>query len=147
MQKNKQHALELFSPATKTKQMAPLFEHYVEAGFPSPADDYIEKTLDLNELCIQHPSATFYVRIKGESMVDAHIYPGDIVIIDRAIESASGKIILAVLNGEFTIKRLIKENNTWILKAENNAYQPIQIKPNDTFEVWGVITYVIHKTN
>ena len=107
----------------------PLFSTRVPAGFPSPADDYIESRLDLNEFLIRHPSATFYMRVTGDSMTGAGIYPGDILIVDRAITPRHGNIIIAVLNGEMTVKRLIRQYGTTYLAAENPAYPPLATGP------------------
>jgi DNA polymerase V len=123
----------------------PLFAVPVKAGFPSPADDFVEQNLDLNEYLIQHPAATFFVRVDGDSMVGAGIQKDDILIVDRALEPANGKIVVAVLNGEFTVKRLRNRNGKTILEAENPAYKPIEIRPEADFRVWGIVTYVIHK--
>lgn len=91
----------------------PLFSGKISAGFPSPADDYVEKTLDLNELLVQKPAATFFVRAQGESMLGAGIHPNDILVVDRSIEPAAGKIVICALNGELTVKRLASENGQW----------------------------------
>jgi len=127
----------------------PFFTAPVKAGFPSPADDYMEEKLDLNEHLIQHPAATFFVRVEGDSMKGAGIHKGDILIVDRALEASNGKIVIAIINGEFTVKRIRKEGiqgqETVYLEAENPRYPPIQIDPNWDFQVWGVVTYVIHK--
>ena len=97
----------------------PLFSGKVSAGFPSPADDYVEKTLDLNELLVQKPAATFFVRAEGESMLGAGIHPNDILIVDRSIKPNAGKIVICALNGELTVKRLKRVKGTMVLKAEN----------------------------
>jgi DNA polymerase V len=122
----------------------PLFSARVPAGFPSPADDYIDRALDLNEHLIRHPAATFFVRVSGDSMVDAGIHPGDILVVDRAEEPAHGKIVIAALDGELTVKRLSRHNGTISLLPENPAYAPIQVTPEMRFEVWGVVVHVIH---
>ncbi len=122
----------------------PLFSTRIPAGFPSPADDYIESRLDLNEFLIRHPSATFYMRVTGDSMTGAGIYPGDILIVDRAITPRHGNIIIAVLNGEMTVKRLIRQYGTTYLAAENPAYPPLEIGPETQFEAWGVAIHAIH---
>lgn len=121
------------------------FQTPVQAGFPSPADDFVESVLDLNELLIEHETATFFVRVQGSSMKDAHILDGDILIIDRAKEAVSGSIVVAVLNGEFTVKRIEKKGEKLFLMPENKKFSPIEIKPEIDFQVWGVVTYVIHK--
>ena len=128
--------------------LLPSFLCGVAAGFPSPADDYMDKELDLNELVIKHPAATFYVRVEGHSMRDAGIHSGDILVVDRSLSPSSGKIIVAILNGEFTVKRLIiEEHGTIVLRPENSNYPPIQVSPEADFQVWGVVTYVIHQAH
>ena len=122
----------------------PLFSGKVAAGFPSPADDYVEKTLDLNELLVQKPAATFFVRVQGESMLGAGIHPNDILIVDRSIEPVPGKIVICALNGELTVKRLERGNEHWQLKAENPAYADIIIHEELELVIWGVVTNVIH---
>jgi DNA polymerase V len=124
----------------------PLFLSSVEAGFPSPAEEYLEGMLDLNKLMIKHPAATFFVRAAGDSMSGAAIHPGDILMVDRAEEAVSGKIILAVVNGEFTVKRFIKKGRNISLQPENPRYPVIEITPESDFQVWGVVTWVIHKS-
>ncbi|HOP31404.1 MAG TPA: translesion error-prone DNA polymerase V autoproteolytic subunit [Spirochaetota bacterium] len=122
----------------------PLFVVRVPAGFPSPADDYIENTLDLNDFLIEHPAATFFVRVAGDSMTGAGINSGDILIVDRALTPRSGSIVVAILNGEFTVKRLSCVNGKMFLLPENPAYDPIEITDGSGFEVWGVVAHVIH---
>ncbi len=125
--------------------LIPLFTESVAAGFPSPAADYIESNLDLNDLCIDHPVATFFVRIRGNSMVGAGIQPGDLAVVDRSLEAASGSIVLALIDNEFTLKRLKKtaDNHLWLL-PENPDFPGIQVKEEMGFEVWGVVISVIH---
>ena len=122
----------------------PLFEMPVRAGFPSPAEDYLERNLDLNEHLIQHPAATFLVRADGDSMLGAGIHKGDILIVDRSLEASSGKIVIAVLNGEFTVKRLRIDQERLFLEPENPRYKAIEIDPSWDFQIWGVVTCVIH---
>jgi DNA polymerase V len=122
----------------------PLFLGKVAAGFPSPADDYIQKTLDLNELLIKKPAATFFVRAQGESMLGAGIHPNDILVVDRSIEPVAGKIVICALNGELTVKRLARENGHWQLKADNPHYADIAIHEALELVIWGVVTNVIH---
>jgi len=122
----------------------PLFSGKVAAGFPSPADDYVEKNLDLNELLVQKPAATFFVRAQGESMLGAGIHPNDILVVDRSIEPVPGKIVICALNGELTVKRLERDNEQWQLKAENPAYPDIVIHEELEMVIWGVVTTVIH---
>jgi DNA polymerase V len=133
------------SPIQKTDSMRlPLFIGKVAAGFPSPADDYVDKTLDLNELLIQKPAATFFVRAQGESMLGAGIHPNDILVVDRSIEPVPGKIVICALNGELTVKRLAREHEQWQLKAENPAYTAIPLTDDLDLVIWGVVTNVIH---
>ncbi|MDD5089368.1 MAG: translesion error-prone DNA polymerase V autoproteolytic subunit [Candidatus Wallbacteria bacterium] len=129
----------------KTDLKLPLFSDGIAAGFPSPADDYIERKLDLNEYLIRHPAATFFVRVEGESMINAGIHPGDILIVDRALEPGDNKIVVALLEGEFTVKRLRKTCSGLFLLAENPAYAPIEIQQGANFEIWGVVAFVIHQ--
>lgn len=118
--------------------------HHVQAGFPSPADEFIEGELDLNEHLIQHASDTFYVKIVGNSMKGVGIFPGDLLIVDRYLIASYGNIIIAVLNGETTVKRLEKIKDRIYLCAENEAYPDILITEEDNFSIWGVVTNVIH---
>lgn len=129
----------------ETRVVRPLFSTGVSAGFPSPADDFIEQRLDLNEYLIRHPAATFFVRVAGDSMVDAGIHHDDILIVDRSMHPRDKRIVIAVLDGELTVKRLVKNGNGWRLKAENAAYSPLDVNEDQQFEVWGVVTYAIHK--
>lgn len=130
----------------KTLYKLPFFLSSVEAGFPSAVHDYMEGALDLNQLMVKHPAATFFVRAAGDSMQGAAIHPGDILVVDRALEPSSGKIVLAVVNGEFTVKRFIKKGESVYLTPENERYKPLKITAAMDFQVWGVVTWVIHKT-
>ena len=120
-------------------QLIPLFSSKIQAGFPSPATDYIEKTLDLNELCIKHPAATFFALATSYSMIKAGIHPDDVLIIDKSLEARDRDIVIAFYNGQFTMKRLLK---TPILQLvpENDEFEPIIITDNDEFEIFGVVT-------
>ncbi|MBS0615914.1 MAG: translesion error-prone DNA polymerase V autoproteolytic subunit [Verrucomicrobia bacterium] len=121
----------------------PLFETPVQAGFPSPAEDIIERKLDLHELLIRHPASTFFVRASGSSMKDAGITSGDLLIVDRAEPARDGAIVVAIVSGEFTVKRLRKENGVFFLMPENKKFPPIEV--TEDCEIWGVVTFVIHK--
>jgi len=136
---------EIYIPEKGKKEKLPFFVTSISAGFPSPADDYLDKKLDLNEYLIKNPSSTFYVRVEGDSMINAGIHSKDILIVDRSLEPKNKKIVLAILNGEFTVKKLIKKKRKIILKAENPKYSDIEIDENMDFQVWGVVTTVIHK--
>ncbi len=129
----------------KKKLQLPLFITKVAAGFPSPAEDYIEGKLDLNEYLIKHPSATFFVRVQGNSMIHAGIHDSDILVVDRAVEPRDGKIVVAVINGEMTVKRIRKKSGKLYLVPENDEFKPIEITETSDFRVWGVVTSVIHK--
>jgi len=122
----------------------PLFKS-VSAGFPSPADDYAEERLNLDQYLIKHPSATYFVKVDGYSMIGAGIYPGDILIVDRSLEAQHDKVIIAIVEKEYTVKRFIKEGDKYFLQPENEGFQRIAITPEMDFEVWGVVTHVIHK--
>lgn len=122
----------------------PLFSSKVSAGFPSPADDYLEGMLDLNEHLIQHPAATFFVRVTGDSMIGAGIHADDILVVDRSLEATSGRIVIVALDGELTVKRLHMAADDIRLLPENPAYQPIVIKEENELHIWGVVTSVIH---
>ena len=130
---------------TTDKFAIPLYSCSVRAGFPSPADDYIEDYLDLNEYLIQHPAATFFVRALGESMINASIKSGDILVVDRSIEPNHGKIVVAVVNNELTVKRLYLKDGVMKLLSENPNYPEIPIKEEMETVIWGVVTNVIHK--
>ncbi len=122
----------------------PLYQSSVTAGFPSPAEDEIEQMLDLNELLIKHPASSFFLRVSGFSMIKAGIHHNDILIVDRSIEPTHGKIVIAVVNGELTVKRLHIQNSKVSLVAENDAYAPIEISEGVELHIWGVVTSVIH---
>ncbi|MGZ3633031.1 MAG: LexA family protein [Parachlamydiaceae bacterium] len=122
----------------------PFYQGRVAAGFPSPADDEIDEKLDLNELLIKHPAATFFLRVSGSSMIGAGIHHNDILVVDRSITPMHGKIVIAAVNGELTVKRLFLKENQIQLVAENPAYAPIQILEGIELHIWGVVTSVIH---
>jgi DNA polymerase V len=135
----------LFYPTSLPSRLSlPLFTGKVAAGFPSPADDYVEKNLDLNELLVQKPAATFFVRAQGESMLGAGIHSNDILVVDRSLEVVPGKVVICAINGELTVKRLERVNEQWQLKAENPAYADIVIHDELELVIWGVVTNVIH---
>lgn len=121
----------------------PLYTTNIKAGFPSPADDFLDKSIDLNEHLIPHPAATFLVTVSGDSMIGAGIFPGDILIVDKSLESKHRDIVIAVIDNEFTVKRLIKSVKGNFLYPENPAYHPIKLSEGS--QIWGVVTYVIHK--
>ena len=122
----------------------PLYMSAVPAGFPSPADDYIEGKLDLNSHLIKHPAATYFVRADGDSMIDAGIHHSDILIVDRALEPSGGSVVIAVIDGELTVKRLCKSGGKLLLVPDNRDYEPFHIDENMNFAIWGVVTAVTH---
>lgn len=131
-------------PIDKLRLELPFYTS-ISAGFPSPADDFIEKTLDLNEHLIKNRSTTFFVRVSGFSMQGAGIYEDDILIVDRSLEVKNKDVIVAHLDGEFTVKRYLKKGGKHFLKPEHPDYPLIELDTNETFQVWGVVTNVIHK--
>jgi DNA polymerase V len=136
--------IEILKPDRLQEFKLPLFLESVSAGFPSPADDYMEAKLDLNDLLIKNPAATFFVRVTGDSMVNAGIYSGDILVVDRSLDPKDASIVIAVINGELTVKRLSYNNGRVYLVPENSYYKPILITDEMNFEVWGVVRSVIH---
>lgn len=123
-----------------------MYSTLVAAGLPAPTEDYSEGKIDLNEHLLQNPESTFFVRVSGDSMLDAGIHPRDLLIVDRSIRPSSGRIIIAVVNGELTVKRLIKrDNNRLFLMPENINYPAIEITEEMAFMIWGVVTNVIHE--
>lgn len=134
----------LYKPFISKRFKLPLFLSPVSAGFPLPGDDWVEERLDLNDL-IEHPHATFFARVTGDSMQGAGIFHGDIVIVSRALEPIEGRVIVAVVNGEMLIKRLHKKGDRLFLLAENPDYPPLEITEETDFQVWGVVTNVIHR--
>jgi len=134
----------IYQPDQSTPCSRPLFLVPVSAGFPSPAEDYIEGNLDLNKYLIKHPAATFFVKVSGNSMIDAGIHDGDILIVDRSLKPANKKVVIAVVNGELTVRRIRVTKGTVVLISENKDYTPLQVDEEMNFEVWGVVTNVIH---
>ena len=134
----------IYQPDQTTECKRPLFLVPVSAGFPSPADDYIENSLDLNKHLIKHPAATFFVRVKGDSMIDAGIHSGDILIIDRSLDATDKKVVIAVIDGEFTVKRVRIIDKKIYLLPENSDFSSTEIIESMDFTIWGVVTNVIH---
>ena len=133
----------VFWPDRSTKWARPLFMTAVSAGLPSPAEDYVEGRLDLNRHLIKHPVATFYVRVSGDSMENAGISPGSILVVDRSVEADDGDIVIARINDELCVKRLrLHEGRIWLM-PENEGYQPIEVIEGMDFEVWGRVMHSI----
>ena len=135
----------VYNSISESSQQLPLYLEKISAGFPSPGEDYVDKELDLNDHLIKHPAATFFVRVEGDSMINAGIHDADLLIVDRSLEPGDRKIVIAVINGEMTVKRIRKQNNKLYLIPENNNFKYLEITPDSEFQVWGVVTYVIHK--
>ncbi|MET3120020.1 DNA polymerase V [Undibacterium sp. GrIS 1.8] len=123
----------------------PLFVQKVPAGFPSPADDYVEETLDLNTYMIRHKASTFVFTVQGDSMIGAGIFDGDKVVVDRAIDPRHGHIVIAVINNDYTVKKLFKWRGVIELRAENPAYQPIRFSDTDELQIWGIVIGVLRR--
>ena len=137
--------LDFFTPDFTTQLDLPLAGTAIAAGFPSPAEEYLDLALDLNKELIKHPAATFYARVKGDSMVDAGIQDGDLLVIDKALEPKEGSIAVCYLDGEFTVKRLAVREECVYLMPANAEFKPIKITGENDFLVWGLVAYVIHK--
>lgn len=114
-------------------------------GFPSPAKDYQEDVIDLSQYLVQHPSATFYFRVSGDSMINANIPNGALLVVDRAIKPVSGMIVLAVVNGEFTVRRIVQTRKALVLHPENPMYKPLTVTGEMNMQVWGVVTAAVVK--
>ncbi|MFL2634631.1 MAG: LexA family protein [Dehalococcoidia bacterium] len=118
----------------------------MSAGFPSPADDFIQSQINLNDLLVEKPASTYLVRVTGNSMLDDHICDGDILVVDRSLNNTSNQIVVAIVDGEFLVKRLLYQGNKCFLVPSNNQYHSIEITTEMNCIIWGVVTYVIHAT-
>ena len=128
----------------RTRYRIPLYLGRVPAGFPSPAQDYIERTLDLNELCIKRPAATYFVRVEGDSMIEAGIYDGDVLVVDRSVDADHGDIVVAAVGSEFTVKELCTRPALCLL-PRNPAYKPIRPRNGEELNIFGVVTNIIRQ--
>ena len=144
---HKHKNLDLFQSIQKKQILTPIFLDSVSAGFPSPATDYMENKLDLNEYLIKHPAATFIVKAKGLSMTDASILSGDLLIVDRSITPRNNDIVIASIFGDLTVKKLQKKEHSLFLLSANSDYPSIQVKEEMECSIWGVVTYIIHESN
>jgi DNA polymerase V len=135
---------QIFHPLCQTTCELPLYTCPVSAGFPSPAEDYLEGKLDLNQHLIKHPVATFFVRVTGDSMINAGIHAGDLLIVDRSLEAQDGRVVIAVVNGDLLVKRLRMQKKQVYLVAENPNYPSLLITEAMDFQVWGIVTNVVH---
>jgi DNA polymerase V len=136
---------EFFAANTTTRYRRPLFQPLISAGFPSPAEDHIDQQLDLNRHFIKNPAATFFVKVDGDSMTGAGIHSGDMLIVDCSLEPVPGKVVIAAINGEHTVKRLMREGDRLLLMAENADYPPIEVSELEELHIWGVVTCVLHQ--
>lgn len=121
----------------------PYAEEGVRAGFPSPAQDFMDRSIDLNRDLVSHPESTFYARVAGDSMIDAGLRQGDILVVDKSLAPQNGDIAVCIVNGDFTVKTLKMFPDHVVLEPANKDYSPLRITGGDQFEVWGVVTYVI----
>jgi DNA polymerase V len=137
--------LHIFQPNFASPYKVVMYDVRVPAGFPSPAADYVQKELDLNEYLVRHKAATFMAVVEGSSMIHANIFDGDIILIDRAEEAVNKSIVAAIVDGCFLIKRFFKTDKGVFLKSENPSYPTIFIQDGMDFEIWGVVTHIIHK--
>jgi DNA polymerase V len=132
-------------PDFRSRLAVPLAGEAVPAGFPSPAEEYLEKRLDLNELLVARPEATYFVRVSGDSMIGAGIHHGDLLVVDRSLAPKPGNVIIALVDGEFTVKRLRRTAIGLELAPENPEYDSIPLSEETDFQVWGVVLHVVHK--
>jgi DNA polymerase V len=139
-------SISIFSLADGPKLPMPYVGSQIVAGFPSPAEDYLENMLDLNQTLIKNPSATFFGRVKGNSMCDAGVDPGDLLVIDKSLRYRNGALAVCFLDGEFTLKKIKRdpEGHVWLMPA-NNEFKPISVPAEAEFMVWGIVTYIIKK--
>lgn len=131
--------------AAVPREGVPLFLSPVEAGFPSPADDYLDKRLDLHAYLVRNEAATFFLRAHGDSMLGAGIHDGDLLIVDRSLEARHNRVVIAALDGELTVKRLVRRQERVLLIPENPDFPEIDITEREYVHIWGVVSHVIHK--
>lgn len=136
-------AIEFYGADVSTHLKLPFVANGISAGFPSPADDFLDINIDLNKHLIKNPSTTFYGRVRGDSMIDAGIHDGDLLIIDKSLEPTNNKIAICFIDGEFTVKRIKIEKDVVWLVAENKDYKPIKVTKDNDFIVWGIVINVV----
>ncbi len=142
---NKKSSLTFFKPEFESGIRIPFFGHGVSAGFPSPALDFMETCIDLNKVLSENPLATFFIKVEGNSMIDAGIENQDVLVVDRSLEPENNKIAICFIDGEFTVKRIKADKNGLWLMPENKAYKPLKVTEDNQFMVWGIVTYIIKK--
>ena len=141
----KEHVLEIYRAETHVELSLPIADGGIKAGFPSPAQDFMDLAIDLNKELVRHPASTFYGRVRGDSMQDAGVCDGDILIIDKSLEPQNGDMAVCFVDGEFTIKHIrIEKEVVWLLPA-NDRYKPIRVTGENDFLIWGIVTYSIKK--
>jgi len=140
---HKTNTLEIYTADTTTTINLPIVENGISAGFPSPADDFLDISIDLNKEYVKNPSTTFYGRVKGDSMINAGLNEGDLLIIDKSLEPIDDKIAVCFIDGEFTVKRIKIEKDIVWLVAENEKYKPIKVTAENDFIIWGIVTTII----
>jgi DNA polymerase V len=141
----KEQKLTFFSPDFESEIQIPYMSEGVSAGFPSPAADFMETNIDLNKELSENPLATFYIKVKGNSMIDAGINDKDVLVVDRSLEPQNNKIAICCIDGEFTVKRIQVEKDCLYLMPENQSYEPIKVTEENQLIIWGMVTYVIKK--
>ncbi|AOZ98897.1 LexA family protein [Flavobacterium commune] len=145
MRMKKDQKLSFHKPDYESELRIPFIPDGVSAGFPSPAADFMENNIDLNKELSENPLATFYIKVKGNSMIDAGINDKDVLIVDRSIEPQDNKIAICFIDGEFTVKRIKLEKDCLYLMPENSSYSPIKVTEENQLIIWGIVTYVIKK--
>ncbi|MDR2352601.1 MAG: translesion error-prone DNA polymerase V autoproteolytic subunit [Deltaproteobacteria bacterium] len=133
------------APLEEEREGRPLYFVPISAGFPSPAEDYVEERLDLHKLLVRNPPATFFLRVSGDSMIGSGIHDGDLLVVDRSKSAENGKIVIAAWQGELAVKRLKIKDKRVFLVPENESFQEFEITESEDMVIWGVVTYVIHK--
>ena len=131
----------------RKQQILPLASEHVAAGFPSPAEDYIEIGIDLNEQLIRHPASTFFLRVSGHSMTGVGIHNGDLLVVDRSLDARPGHIVVAILDGAFTLKQLVRHRGVLRLEAAHSNYPPLDLAHFGDVQIWGVAVHSIHSLN
>lgn len=145
LDKNSKKVLTFFRPEDQSNLKIPYFDQGVSAGFPSPALDFMETKIDLNKELSENPLATFFIKVEGHSMIDAGINDRDVLVVDRSLEPTDNKIAVCFIEGGFTVKRLkLQKDGLWLL-PENSNYTPIKVTEENSFVIWGIVTYVIKK--
>ncbi|MGQ2982999.1 LexA family protein [Flavobacterium sp.] len=135
--------LNFICPDTETDSRLPFITHGISAGFASPAQDFLQDRIDLNKELVKNPLTTFYIRVAGNSMINAGISDGDLLVSDRSLEPSDGKIAICLIDGEFTVKRLKVDTDCIYLMPENPAYKPLRVTDDNNFTIWGIVTYVV----